>query len=203
VVVWIYGFTGNGKSSVIPEFESETMYSKNPENLWWDGYDGEPAVVINDFRAKKSGVGSFAALLNLFDFTPYRVENKGGSVQFRAQRIWITTAHDPISTMSAMAEENGEDVRQILRRIDHVVEFDYRRPNTVGCLPGFDREKSYRFPVEKTEAGEPVCCKWCQFNVIEECRAGCSVRGLAERIGYRLREDSSGVALAAGFALHR
>lgn len=45
--MWIYGPPGTGKSMFVRKESKGDLYEKNI-NKWWDGYDGQPSVVIED-----------------------------------------------------------------------------------------------------------------------------------------------------------
>ena len=79
------GETGVGKSKVCRE-EFPDAYWK-PRSNWWDGYDGAEVVIIDDFY----GWLPWDLLLRLTDRYPLQVETKGGSVQFVAKTIVITS----------------------------------------------------------------------------------------------------------------
>jgi len=112
-VAWFYGPTGTGKS-----LEASTRfpdaYWKMGSSKWWDGYSGEAAVIIDDYRRD---LCTFAELLRLFDRYPMRVEYKGGSAQFVARNIIVTTPKSPRETWEGRTDE---ELGQLLRRIDEV-----------------------------------------------------------------------------------
>ena len=84
---------------------------------WWEGYDGQEVVIINDYR---KDFCKFHELLNLLDRYPYRVECKGGSRQFTSKTIVITT---PLSPEETWENRTSEDLGQLLRRIDNILFF--------------------------------------------------------------------------------
>lgn len=113
-VFWYHGSTGGGKSRRAAE-ENPGAYWKNPTTKWWDGYQQEDCVIIDDYRRDFC---TFAELLRLFDRYPLTVESKGGSTQFYSRKIVITTPRDPRSTWVGRSDE---DIGQLLRRIDSIV----------------------------------------------------------------------------------
>lgn len=116
-VHWFFGGTGLGKSFLAHKL-APNGYGKN-QSKWWDGYDPveHDDVIIDEFRASFS---PWYFLLQLFDENPLRVEFKGGIVNFRAKRIFITTPYAPHATWQDRTEE---DVQQLLRRLTTIVEF--------------------------------------------------------------------------------
>ena len=59
-------------------------------------------------------------LLRLFDKYPFRVEFKGGSIDFVARYIFVTSPKSPREYFGV----GSEDVEQLMRRIEEVVHFN-------------------------------------------------------------------------------
>jgi len=119
-VYWYWGPTGTGKSreAFAKAMDAESFYVKDPSNKWWDGYNGQKVVVIDDFRRDFC---TFSFLLRLFDEYPMSVEVKGATVNFLAEKIYLTTPKNPVNTWEGRTEE---DLAQLTRRITQVVHFD-------------------------------------------------------------------------------
>lgn len=118
-VNWYFGPPGSGKTKAAYEDAksiSDDIYSKSEANKWWQGYDAHEIVIMDDFRPDWM---PFNELLTLLDRYPRRVEHKGGSRQFLAKHIFITTPYDPCRTF----QFQNENLRQLLRRIDVIREF--------------------------------------------------------------------------------
>jgi Putative viral replication protein/RNA helicase len=132
-VRWYWGPTGSGKTRAAVEEAGDEVYFKMPANKWWDLYEGQENVIVDDYRRDFC---TFGELLRLFDRYQLRVENKGGSVFFKAKCLWITTPKDPRSTWENRVEE---DLQQLLRRIDVIKEFKSDAPPPLAQLfvPGF------------------------------------------------------------------
>lgn len=107
-VTILWGKTNLGKSRWVQEQAGPEAYWKMPDNKWWDGYEGQEVVVIDDIEWSAFGR---SYLLNLWDRYPFRVERKGGSVQFAAKRLYITTNVDPNTILDT----------ERLRRVDHLL----------------------------------------------------------------------------------
>jgi hypothetical protein len=83
-VSWYWGATGTGKTRRA-HFELPDAYIKTSSTgKWWDGYDGEEDVILDDLRPNHF---NFTELLHLFDRYGHRVQFKGGSRNFIARRL--------------------------------------------------------------------------------------------------------------------
>jgi len=137
-VLWLHGPTGTGKSRYASALFSDVYY-KDPSSQWWDGYIGQQVTVLDDFRA---GNFQFSQILRLFDRYPLPVQFKGGYTQFRSRVLVVTTPFSPEETFAYRTQRHPEDVNQLLRRINLVVE-----------LPEFDLSTGQR--LYDALAGDP------------------------------------------------
>lgn len=115
-VMWFYGATGTGKSKTAYEILGDDCYTTMDTGKWWEGYDAHESVHIEDMRRDFL---KFHQLLKLLDRYPYRIECKGGSRQFLAKRIIITSCYSPYEMF-----ETREDIQQLIRRIDEIRKFE-------------------------------------------------------------------------------
>lgn len=88
-VTVIQGPTGTGKSRHCME-EYPDAYWKTRDQ-WWDGYQNHEIIIIDEFY----GWIPFDLLLRMCDRYPLQVEVKGGKVNFRPSKIFITTNKNP------------------------------------------------------------------------------------------------------------
>ena len=120
-VKWYYGPTGTGKTKTAYEevyklTDPDNIYTAMDTGKWWDGYDGEEYIIIDDMR---KDFLKFHQLLKLLDRYAYRVETKGSTRQFLGKHIIITSAYHPLDMF-----ETREDIQQLIRRIDEIKLFD-------------------------------------------------------------------------------
>lgn len=116
---WYWGETGTGKTmEAYAELGYEDTWVNSNTLQWFDGYDGQKNVIIDDFRANQC---TFAFLLRLLDRYPMRVPIKGGFVNWKPERIFITSTHSP---RDCWKNENiQENIEQLIRRIDIIQQF--------------------------------------------------------------------------------
>ena len=112
-VTWITGAPGIGKTKLAHELEPEA-YIKNGTK-WWDGYEGEEAVIMDDWRPESM---QFEELLRVLDRYPHQVEIKGGTRWLEANRFIITSVKSPLEIYKVC----GEDIEQLQRRIKEIKE---------------------------------------------------------------------------------
>jgi len=75
---WWYGETGTGKSRLAWEKYGSICYQKML-NKWWDGYDDQPVVIIEEWSPKNEVTAS--ALKIWADRYPFTAQIKGGVLQ--------------------------------------------------------------------------------------------------------------------------
>jgi len=110
-----WGATGTGKSRRAWDESGLDAYSKDPRSKFWDGYQNERNVVIDEFR----GGIDISHMLRWLDRYPVRVEIKGSSKPLEATTIWITSN---ISPKDWYPDVDDETRSALLRRLK-VVEF--------------------------------------------------------------------------------
>ncbi len=89
---WIYGGHGTGKSHMA-RTKYPDAYIKNPSK-WWDNYDGEETVIMEDMDPYHKGLGYFLKIWG--DKYPYPAQAKGSTMKLiRPKRIIITSQYLP------------------------------------------------------------------------------------------------------------
>jgi hypothetical protein len=115
-VTWLWGATGSGKTyRVHNAHKAEDIYVK-PPGKWWDGYRGEPVILMDAFCPTWF---EFDQLLRILDKYPMQVEFKGGSCYLQPATYYITALCKPEDLFKGKSDE---DIRRLTLRIHEVVE---------------------------------------------------------------------------------
>lgn len=127
-VFWWWGPTGTGKTLravKMAEDRGIEYFMKSGSGRFFDGYDGQKFVILDDFRDCQY---EFSMLLKLLDVYPLRVEVKGSSRQWKADTVIITAPMPPDECYKNMQMTDKHDkIQQLLRRItniEHITTFD-------------------------------------------------------------------------------
>lgn len=118
-----YGDAGTGKTEAAKE-ESRvfgggtywlTVERGNGGKVWWDGYDGEENIIIDEFNCQIP----FSEFKRLIDSSPLQVAVKGGHVNFRGKRIWILS-NQMLDAWYYRVAPPGPMRNSLLRRLHYV-----------------------------------------------------------------------------------
>lgn len=90
--IWVVGKTGVGKSHFVrSKFSGDDLYLK-AQNKWWDGYQSQSVVLLDDFDHSGQCLGHYLKIWA--DKWGCTGEIKGGHVNLRHQAIYITSQYE-------------------------------------------------------------------------------------------------------------
>lgn len=121
-VYWIWGESGSGKSELAREICPNAYEKHGDSGKWWDGYDGELDLILDELRGSSF---AFTTLLGIL-LGPCRVEIKGGTRQLQAIKIVITSIYPP-ELLYNFKDLGDEPLFQLTRRVTNVI-FKKRDP---------------------------------------------------------------------------
>jgi len=116
--LWIVGNTGIGKSRWVrdnyPGGVIDFFYKA--QNKWWDGYNGQKVVLIDDFDLSGKCLGHHLKIWG--DCYRFYAEIKGGTMIPNVERIIITSQYTPrdIWFSGNMEDRDEQLVQAIMRR---------------------------------------------------------------------------------------
>lgn len=113
-----WGVTGSGKSYRAFQEAGEIFYIKSSSTKWWDGYRGEPNIIMDEF----TGVIGIQHMLTWLDRYPCAAEIKGGQVALKSARWWIMSNIPPDQWYTA-DKATPEQQAALMRRLTNIVEF--------------------------------------------------------------------------------
>lgn len=125
-VYWFYGPTGTGKTreafkEATEKWSLEETWISHSDDKWYDGYNGQKCVILDDIRASTWG---FSNLLRITDRYPIDVPIKGGFVHWDPAMVIITAPGAPREVYSSHATgEPFDGIEQLERRITELRRF--------------------------------------------------------------------------------
>lgn len=132
--IWIFGESGSGKTTAA-RTEYGAYYSK-PANKWWDGYQGEDTVIIEDLDPNHKCLGHHLKLWT--DKWSFPAEVKGGMRCLRPKRVIITSQY----SIDEIWPEEQATIEALTRRCKLI---HMRKPETLTYPPEEFRVNKNKF----------------------------------------------------------
>jgi len=143
----LYGKPGTGKTRKV--YENDSVYSvMKPQkngNIWFDNYDGQDVLLIDDFE----GWIEYTFLLHLLDGYPLQLPIKGGTLHRNWTKVYITSN-------KSIWEWYEHSIDALVRRIDKV--FRYEKNNVIKEIEIHIKEKDASSK-KTTESEETTPCE--------------------------------------------
>lgn len=123
----LWGVSGSGKTYTAFKEGGEDVYKLDEPNaekgaLWWDGYEGQETVIIEEFE--KSSFIQLGQFLQLADEYPMNVQVKGGSKAFLSKKIYVTANEHWETWWGGRLMRNSTEYQALQRRITSCRHFD-------------------------------------------------------------------------------
>jgi len=117
-VIFIHGRSESGKTRwAYDNYKMDDIHKQMADQLkWFQSYDAHPVVIIDEVDYSTD----YSRLKELCDRYPCVVECKGGSRQFLAKTVVLTSLTSP-EVLFASFPENG---KEMLRRINRIISLD-------------------------------------------------------------------------------
>jgi len=119
-VIVLFGEAGRGKTRLAVELAGGIDYfilpPSNSGNLWWDGYNGEKTIIVNEADERLP----LRFMLELLDGYPMQLNTKGGMVVCEAETV-IMTANQAVTAWFPHATVAHQQA--LYRRITDIAEF--------------------------------------------------------------------------------
>lgn len=112
-----WGKTGTGKTRRVWEFADHSQLWVHPGDKWFDGYDGQPLVLFDDFDGSWFKLSYF---LRLLDRYPMMVPVKGGYAHWCPTTIFITSNIKPEEWFINSHEEHKAALQRRLTEFGNV-----------------------------------------------------------------------------------
>lgn len=128
-ILLCYGKTGTGKTKYCYD-KWPQLYRKPCDTRWFDRYQGQNVVLLDDFGGAMSKM-SLLYLLQLLDRYPLLVEAKGTYVNLMATTIVMTTNHHPRKWYDYQKRE--ESYLALMRRVHKVLYFTDFEEDPINC----------------------------------------------------------------------
>jgi len=176
--LWLWGPTRSGKSRRARE-ENPGLFVKM-KNKWWDGYEHEPVVLIDDMTPDHDFM--MDNLLNWVDEYPFPGEFKGGKSDFRPEKVIITSNFD-IETVFQKKPQQNIDALLKRFRVEYMGLPEGASPDQVYGHVGYYGNNSR--PQDSQDLFQDQDREWMRGNHV-------NLEGLSQTISSDLFSEPSG-----------
>lgn len=118
------------------------LSAPDSHTVWWDNYDGEKAIIIDDFY----GWIKPHELFRICDRYKYKVPIKGSFVHAQWQWVFITSNNHP-SKFYKQEVYDRLDSTAYFRRLHNIYQWAYYDDDKLSCIP-IEKEKDERPLIE-------------------------------------------------------
>lgn len=126
----LWGDPGTGKTrSVYDEHGFQSVYTLTTSAngaVWFDGYDGQEILLIDDFR----GFIPFQFFLKILDIYPLRLDIKGSFTYAAWKKVYITSNH-PVQDW--YRSDANHCIAALERRITHTIHYSSDNPWSIAA----------------------------------------------------------------------
>lgn len=132
--LWITGPSGAGKSSLVRK-TFPTFYSK-PMNKWWDGYQREDVVLLDDFDPEHAKYLTY--YLKIWaDHYAFNAEVKGGMLRMRPSVVIVTSQYSIDQCFDPNTNRESHDAVARRFKVVNIAHTDIFPPDLLSYLPDY------------------------------------------------------------------
>lgn len=153
-VIALTGPSRSGKSYMVfklYEDKMDDLYRVNNEGKWWDGYRGQPAILIDDFIDDQWRI---VDMLHWLDSYPMQLPIKGGFTHKRWKRVFITSNYEIDDWYQHVDQKSRTALH---KRIDVNITFSETKNNHNPIIDVFTKADNFNESL-------PICYK-CAMNI--------------------------------------
>ena len=118
---WLYGPSGIGKSRLVRDSFNE-IYEKS-NNIWWDGYNNEKIVLIDDFDKTCIKLSYYLKIWG--DNYRFNGEIKGSIIQPIYEKLIITSNYNIETLFYNEENPDNELIDALKRRYEEIYSYFY------------------------------------------------------------------------------
>jgi len=112
--IFLYGVPHSGKSYMARHSFGNSLFLKLPKIEWWDGYNFEEVVLIEDVTPALFNPTAIQAIKCWTDIYPFPVEVKGGNIKAIRPKLIVFTSN--YSFEECFGGENTDSYKAMIRR---------------------------------------------------------------------------------------